>query len=84
MVRNMIRFYDEELSAPHPTPKLEDHPLSSVQDGLFNIVTATLHIGGPSSMRNLRTRHALVTTEFIDKDCPLILLFVSLLSQEPD
>jgi hypothetical protein len=44
-----------------PTPKLEDHPSSAVRDCLFNIFAATLHIGGRSSFRNLRTRHAVVT-----------------------
>jgi hypothetical protein len=29
--------------APHPTPKLEDHPLSFVRGCLFNIFAATLH-----------------------------------------
>jgi len=48
------------LLAPRPTPKLEDHPLSAVRDCLFNILAATLHIGGRSSIRNLRTRHAVV------------------------
>jgi hypothetical protein len=57
----MIRFYSEELLAPHPTPKLEDNPLLAVHDCLFNLFTATLHIGGRSSIRNLRTRHAVVT-----------------------
>jgi hypothetical protein len=55
-----IRFYGEEL-APRPTPKLEDHPLSAVRDCLFNILAAILHSGGRSSIRNLRTRHAMVT-----------------------
>ena len=32
MFRNMIRFYGEEFLAPRPTPKLEDHPLSTVRD----------------------------------------------------
>jgi hypothetical protein len=55
-------FFDgEALLAPRPTPKLEDHPLSAVRDWLFNIFAATLHIGGRSSIRNLRTRHAVVT-----------------------
>jgi len=54
-------FYSEELLAPYPTPKLEDHPLSAVRDCLFNIFAVTLHIGGHSSIRNLRTRHAVVT-----------------------
>ena len=49
------------MLAPRPTPKLEDHPLSPVRDCLFNIFTATLHVGGRSSIRNLRTRHAVVT-----------------------
>jgi len=61
IVRNMIRFYAEKLLAPRPTPKLEDHPLSAVRDCSFNILAATLHIGGRSSIRNLRTRHAVVT-----------------------
>jgi hypothetical protein len=39
-----IIFYGEKLLAPHPTPKLEDHPLSGVRDSLFNIFAATLHI----------------------------------------
>jgi hypothetical protein len=49
------------LLAPRVTTKLEDHPLSAVRDCLFNIFAATLHIGGRSSIRNLRTRNALVT-----------------------
>ena len=54
-------FYREGLLAPRPTPKLEDHPLSAVHDFLFNLFAATLHKGGRSSIRNLRTRHAVVT-----------------------
>ena len=49
------------MVAPRPTPKLEDQPLSAVRDCLFNFFAATLHIGGRSSIRNLRTRHAVVT-----------------------
>jgi hypothetical protein len=49
------------MLAPHPTPKLEDHPLPAVCDCLFNIFTATLHIGGRSSICNLRMHHAVVT-----------------------
>jgi hypothetical protein len=56
-----LRFYSEELLAPRPTPKMEGHSLSAVRDGIFNIFAATLHIGGRSSIRNLRTRHAVVT-----------------------
>jgi len=59
-VRN-VRFYGEELLVHRQTPKLEDHPLSAVCDCLFNVFPATLHIGGHSSIRNLRTRHAVLT-----------------------
>jgi len=61
MFCNRIRLYGEELLEPRPTPKLEDYPLSAVRDCLFNIFAATLHIRGRSSIRNLRTRHAVVT-----------------------
>ena len=54
-------FHGEELLAPRPPPKLEDHPLSAVCDCLFNLCAATLRIGGRSSIRNLRTRRAVVT-----------------------
>jgi hypothetical protein len=59
--RNKICFYGEQLSASRPTPKLEDHSLSAVRHCLFNIFAATIHTGGRSSIRNLRTRHAVVT-----------------------
>jgi hypothetical protein len=58
---NKICFNREELLAPCPTPKLEDNPLSAVRDCLFNTFAATLHIRGRSSIRNLRTHHAIVT-----------------------
>ena len=60
LFRNKIRFYCEEL-ASRTTPKLEDHTLSTVRDCLFNIFAATIHIEGPSSIRDLRTCHAVVT-----------------------
>jgi hypothetical protein len=47
MFRNMVIFYGEELLAPRPTPKLEDHPLLAVLDCLFNVFAATLHIRRP-------------------------------------
>jgi hypothetical protein len=43
MVPNIIIFYGEELLAPRPTPKLEDHPFSVARDCLFNVFAATLH-----------------------------------------
>ena len=49
------------MLAPRPTAKLEDHPLSAVRDCLFSLFAATLHIKGRSSIRNLRTHHAVVT-----------------------
>jgi len=58
---NMICFYGEELLAPRPIPKLDDHPMSAVRDCLFSIFATTLPIGDRSSIRNLRTRHAVVT-----------------------
>jgi hypothetical protein len=58
LFRNKANFYGEELAAPRPTPKLEDHPLSAVRECLFNIFVATFHIGGRSSIHNLRTRHS--------------------------
>jgi len=54
-------FYREGLLAHRPTPKLEDHPSSAVRDCLFSLFAATLLIGGRSSIRNLRTRHSVVT-----------------------
>jgi hypothetical protein len=60
-IPNMMRFYGEELLAPRPNPKLEDHPLSASRDCIFNIFAAALDIGGRSSIPNLRTRHAVVT-----------------------
>jgi hypothetical protein len=56
-----ILFYGEGLLAPRPTPNPEDHPSSAVRGCLFNLFTSTLHIGGRSSIRNLRTRHVVVT-----------------------
>jgi len=57
MVRNMIRFHGEVLLVHRPNPKLEYHPLSAVRDYLLNTFAATLHIGGRSSVPNLRMRY---------------------------
>jgi hypothetical protein len=48
----------------------EDHPLSAGRDCLFNIFAAALHIGGRSSIRNLRTRHDVVTCECVNAAFP--------------
>ncbi len=55
-----IFFHGEELLAPDPTPKLENHSLSAVRHFLFNLFAATLLIGSHSSIRNLRTPYAVV------------------------
>ena len=61
--RNVLR---EGLLATRPNPKLKDHPFSAVSDCLFNLFAATHHIGDHFSIRNLRTRHAVVTgTQFM-------------------
>jgi hypothetical protein len=57
---NKASFYSEKLLAPRSAPKLEERPLSAVCNCLFNISAATLHIGGLSSICNLRMCHALV------------------------
>jgi hypothetical protein len=61
MIRKRIRFDSEELSELRPSTKLEDRPLSTVRDYLFNIFAVPLHNGGRSSIRNLRTRPAVLT-----------------------
>jgi len=61
MFPNYASFYGEKLSASRPTPRVQHHPLSAGRDCLFNISTATLHTEGRSSIRNLRTRHAVLT-----------------------
>jgi len=66
--RNMQQFYGEELSTLRPTPQLGNHPFSAVLDCLFNISASTLHIGSPSSIRNLRTRHAVVTGTHLSRN----------------
>jgi len=38
MLHNIVTFYDEELLAPRPTPKLEDHPLSAIRNCLLSMV----------------------------------------------
>jgi hypothetical protein len=61
VLHNSNFFYGVSLLALRPTPKLEDHPSSAFRDCLFNLFAATQHTGGLSFIRNLRTRHAMVT-----------------------
>jgi hypothetical protein len=60
--RDYATFYGEKYVTTSPNPlKLEDHPFSAVRRCLFNIFAVTPHIGRRSSIRNPRTRHAVVT-----------------------
>jgi hypothetical protein len=78
--RNKLFFNGEELLAPRPTPRLEDHTLSAVRDCLFNIFAATLHSLRPFSHSETSSRHAMVTgthvgMEWVDahfEQCPEI------------
>jgi hypothetical protein len=59
--RCKLNFYDEQLLAPPPTPKLEDHfigcPLL-----LFQLIRAyPPYLEAVWSVRNLRTHHTMVT-----------------------
>jgi hypothetical protein len=71
---NKICFYDEELLASRPTPKLENHPLSAVPNCLFNIFAATFHITGHSSICNQRMCHAVVTGTHLSRHIPKLLV----------
>jgi hypothetical protein len=61
MFRNYVRFCGGDLLASRPKPKLGDHTFSALRDCLLNVFAVTLHTGRRSSIRNLRTRHVLVT-----------------------
>jgi len=58
---NKVSPWGEELLAPRPKPKLEDHLFPAVLDGLFNTLAATIYIEARSFIRNLRTSHTVVT-----------------------
>jgi hypothetical protein len=53
--RNMIRFYGEELLAPRPTRSWRTTPCR------LSTTAYSTHNGGRSSIRNLGTRHEVVT-----------------------
>jgi hypothetical protein len=65
--RNKLAFYGEELLAPRPTPKLENHPLSAVCDCLFSIFAAT-YLEAVSSIHTQKMRYAVTGTH---KTCNL-------------
>jgi hypothetical protein len=56
----MLSFYNEDLLAPHPTPKLEDFHLLIVCNCLFNIFVATVHISRPPPLQP-ETCHSVLT-----------------------
>jgi hypothetical protein len=45
---NRLISCGEEMVAPRPTPKWEEHSLLAVRDCLFNIFATTIHIWRPS------------------------------------
>jgi len=51
-----VFFYDDEMLARRPTPKLKDNPLSVGRDCLFDIFVATLHIWRPYPPSTTRGR----------------------------
>ena len=76
MFRKKDSFYCEALSTPLPTPKFENQPLSAVRYCLFNILATTLHIGGRSSKRNLKTCHAGVAGTHLSRTRGLVHLIL--------
>ena len=59
--RNKASFYVVSTSPNLQAGSSPLVPLNAVRDYLFNIFAAALHIGGRSSIRKLKTRHAVVT-----------------------
>jgi hypothetical protein len=66
---NML-FLQWGVSLP-PNPEVENHPLSTVSDCLFNIFAATLHIYRPHLHHNVRKCHTMVTKYPLDIECLL-------------
>ena len=56
-----LSFCVDELLAPRPTPKLEDHPLPAVRDCLFSTFAATLKVWKQFLHLQPEPRHAVVT-----------------------
>jgi hypothetical protein len=61
MFRNEPPFLRWGVVSHRSTTKLEDHPLSAVSDCLFNIFATSICLEAVSSVRNMRTRHAVMT-----------------------
>jgi hypothetical protein len=62
---NKLIFYSEELLAPRPTPKLEDHPVGCPRLLIQQIRSYPQKLEGVSSICNLRMRHAVVTRDAV-------------------
>jgi hypothetical protein len=69
-LRHNLIFYGESLLVPHSSPKLEDNPLSAVRGCLVSVLAGSLHGSGVSTIRNLRTPHAVVTRDPRDMAMP--------------
>jgi hypothetical protein len=71
-------FYGEELSAPRPTFKLEDHPcwLSATTYSIYSQLPSVSR--GLPSIRNLRTRHAVVSRDPPNMDQNIIRVIKSI------
>ena len=54
MFLNKDGFYSVKLLASRQTPKLEGHSWSALQDSLFNIFPANLHIWRPTLLSATR------------------------------
>jgi hypothetical protein len=76
-VCNKVRFYTEELLATCPIPKLKDLPFLAVCDCLFNILAATLYVGGRSSIHNPRTGHAMLKGPIPQKCMKILVINIS-------
>jgi len=76
MIRNMIRFYGEDLLGPCTNPKLGDHPLSAVCNCLFSIFAATVHIGSRPSTRIRRTLRAVVTGTHLSRPYITVIIII--------
>jgi hypothetical protein len=59
----MLIFYNEELLAPCPTPKLEDQPAGCLQLLIQYIRSYPPYLEAVSSIHNLRTHCAMVTRD---------------------
>jgi hypothetical protein len=63
-VWNVLKHRDfllRETVSTSPNSQAANHPFSAVFNCLFNSSAATLHTGGRSPIRNLRSRHAVMT-----------------------